>query len=141
MKKLCMVLSLALVAALCMVCLTACGYSGDPQKDKETLEGKGYSVILNTVAVGDTEATLIATKDNSKEVFENLTDMLDEEKVAKLKFETVSIAYYKDADAAKAAFDKLSDNDKKGAKVSRSGKMIIAEATFTGKEALDSLND
>ena len=92
MKKFAKIMAVALVAVLAITVLVACGYPSDPEKAKEQLEKKGYTVIL-TPAVGSIPASITATK-------------LDDEG----KGEMIGIMYYKDADAAKEAYNKAKES-------------------------------
>ena len=150
MKKLSMVFVLVLVTALCAVFLTACNpYSGDPKKDKEALEKKGYEVdLVENDADDEQTAILYARKSNLKIEELKPEDLLNPDTYKNLKVEIVSILYCKDSDTAKKYYDeskKALDEDKdseisKNTKISQSGKMVISEVTVSGEDAKDFLS-
>ena len=97
MKKFAKITAVALVAVLALMALVACGYNSDPKKAKANLEKQGYEVTLleNPTSIGDVTATINATKKDDGKLY------------------NVFIVYYKDADAAKEAFNGMKDTNEK----------------------------
>lgn len=83
------------LVAMMLVCLmaisfTSCGISKNPEKVKEKLEKKDYSVILNTLDLGDLskcEATLTASNGD----------------------ESIQIFWYKEAEDAREAYEEYKE--------------------------------
>ena len=121
MKKLLKSLLALMLISMMAISFVSCGVPSDPAKAKANLEGEGYKVILEQVDLGDlgaalgdkTEATLSAIKGE----------------------ELVTITWYKNADDAKAAYEKLEETYKKAKEELK--KMEDGEAKDAAKAMLD----
>lgn len=105
MKKFAQLISLALVAVMCVALLASCAPASDPAKAEKALKDAGYIVdataitLLVKAAAGSVKTVVSATKtDNDKNV------------------QHVTIVYFDSAEDAKTAYEKLqsvSDKEKK----------------------------
>ena len=105
MKKFAQLISLALVAVMCVALLASCAPASDPAKAEKALNDAGYTVdataitLLVKAATGSVKTVVSATKtDNDKNV------------------QHVTIVYFYSAEDAKTAYEKLqsvSDKEKK----------------------------
>lgn len=105
MKKFAQLISLALVAVMCVALLASCAPASDPAKAEKALKDAGYTVdataitLLVKAATGSVKTVVSATKtDNDKNV------------------QHVTIVYFDSAEDAKTAYEKLqsvSDKEKK----------------------------
>ena len=124
MKKFAKIMAVALVAVLALAALVACGPNSDPDKAVASLKKNEYTAIKDTalalilkgLGVNDIEAVVSGTK---------VVDDGDNKKT-----ETVTIVYFADSKAAKAAWEKLESyaeskkGDSKDWTVAQSGAMI-----------------
>ena len=123
MKKFAKITAVVLVAVMALAVLVACGYPSDPDKAKEKLEKQGYTIIMfneNPTGLSDYKAMITASK-------------LDDDNNGTM----IAITYFKDADAAKKAYDEAKKNldehkaDYKEAgikaSVSRSGNQVVTK--------------
>ena len=102
MKKFAKVMAVVLVAVMSLALLVACGPNADPDKAVASLKKNDYTAAKDTLlatalkalGVDDIEAVVKGTK--SVKTDDNKT-----------KLETVTIVYFKNADAAKASWKKL----------------------------------
>lgn len=131
MKKFVKIFAVALLVALTVTALVACGYSGDPDKDSDTLESRGYRVYLSKVALGDQTARLNAWKTNLDDF--TIAELAKPETLEKLTGDVVSIRYYKDADAAKSHYEQIK-SDEEGHNVSLQGAMIVITYSVKGQD-------
>lgn len=105
MKKFAQLISLALVAVMCVALLASCAPASDPAKAEKALKDAGYIVdataitLLVKAATDSVKTVVSATKtDNDKNV------------------QHVTIVYFDSAEDAKTAYEKLqsvSDKEKK----------------------------
>lgn len=124
MKKFAKIMAVALVAVLAMAALVACAPASDPDKAVAALKKHEYSAgkdtlvaaALNGLGISGLNAVVKGTK-SVKNGDKN-------------KLETVTIAYFTDAKAAKASWEKIksyAENDKSDDSdwtVKQSGKLI-----------------
>ena len=121
MKKLLKSLLAVMLISMMAISFVSCGVPSDPAKAKKNLEAEGYAVVLEQFDLGDlgaalgdkTEANLVATKGE----------------------EIVTITWYKNADDAKAAYEKLEETNKKAKEELK--KMEDGEAKDAAKAMLD----
>ena len=123
MKKFVQLISIALLAVMCVALLASCAPASDPDKAEKALKDAGY--VVNSKAIST--AVRVFLKDVQSVVAASKTD--DDKNV-----QTVIIIYFNDADAAKSAYEdstlKKYFDDKKENKeeteyvYARSGKMI-----------------
>lgn len=124
MKKFVQLISLALLAVMCVALLASCAPASDPDKAEKALKDAGYTAVTDKkllpagykITTGkDIDAVVTGTKtDDDKNV------------------QHVTIVYFANAEDAKDAYEKLkddSDKDKNDAEESewvfaRSGKMV-----------------
>ncbi len=123
MKKIVKLVSLVLVAVMCVAVFASCAPASDPEKAKAALEKNGYGVLLTTneTALGkklleETNSNLVAMLVGTSEDFK----------------EGITIFYFADSKTAKDNFkaieDTLSKEDKEDEDFvfAQSGKMIYA---------------
>ena len=125
MKKFAKITAVALVVVMVMALLVACGYNSDPKKAEADLKKQGYDALYvpNPLTVGNVEGTLTATKKDGN------------------KTTTIVVTYYRDADAAKSAYEDAKANLEKAkdynkehnikATVSRAGVQVISKSVKT----------
>ncbi len=133
MKKFVRIIAVTLVVVTALAMFAACGYSGDPDKDRDRLEKKDYGVTVSKIPVGDVTATLHGLRTNVNEF--TIAELAQEETLKKLKADVVTITYYKDKEAAKSAYDKVK-SDEKDHSVKLQGNMIVVSYSVKGKDAL-----
>lgn len=135
MKKFAQLISLALIAVMCVALLASCAPASDPDKAEKALKDAGYTAAVDkkllpagykVVTGKDIDAVVTGTKtDGDKNV------------------QHVTIVYFANAEDAKAAYEKLkddSDKDKKDADESewvfaKSGKMVYWGTKTAVKDA------
>ncbi len=136
MKKIISISAMVLVVVLALGLFAACGYSGDPEKDRDTLEKRDYSVLLVTTPVGDRVASITAHRNNVEDF--TIAELAKEETLKKLKGDYVKIYYYKDAEAAEKDYDAVKSEfkDIKKVKVSLKKTMIVVTYSLSGKDVM-----
>ena len=102
MKKITKILAIALLAIMSLTVLAACAPNADPDKAVKSLEKNGYKagkedgLLSGILSLGLEGLDCIVS--GSKSV---------EDKDGETKIEHITIYYFEDSDAAKAAFEKL----------------------------------
>jgi hypothetical protein len=112
MKKITKILAIALLAIMSLTVLAACAPNADPDKAKAALEKNEYKATKSTGMAVDATELLLGIDD--LECIITGTKTVENED-GETKVEHVTIYYFEDAKAAKAAFAKLqgeSDEEK-----------------------------
>ncbi len=108
MKKFTKILAIALLAIMSLTVLAACAPNSDPDKAVAALKKNGYTagkedgILSGILSLGLEGLDCIVSGTKSVE-----------DKDGKTKIEHVTIYYFEDADAAKAAFSKLQSDSEK----------------------------
>lgn len=135
MKKFAQLISLALVAVMCVVLLASCAPASDPDKAEKALKDAGYTAATDKKIL-PAGYKIVTGKDIDAVVTGTKTD-------ADKNVQHVTIVYFANAEDAKAAYEDLkndSDKDKKDADESewvfaKSGKMVYWGTKTAVKDA------
>ncbi|MGM9608653.1 MAG: hypothetical protein ACI3XE_00345 [Eubacteriales bacterium] len=138
MKKIVKLVSLVLVAVMCVAVFASCAPASDPEKAKAALEKKEYSVMLTTSETVAGKATLAGAGFFLADGAELEAWLVGTSKDLK---NAVTIFYFTDAKGAKDSFkayeDSVSKEDKENEDFvfAQSGKMIYAGSKEAVKAA------
>ena len=130
MKKFAQLISLALVAVMCVALLASCAPASDPAKAEKALKDAGYTTVKDTTA-----AYKLLTGKNVKTVLTG-TKTDDDKNV-----QHITIVYFDKAEDAKTAYEKLADESDKEKKdesdwvFAKSGTMVYWGTKTAVKDA------
>lgn len=133
MKKYAQLISLALVAVMCVALLASCAPASDPDKAVAALKDAGYTAVKDTNLTPAAYKVLTGTN-ISAVVTATKTD--DDKNV-----QSVTIVYFENAKDAKTAYEKLEDKSNEEKKdesdwvFAKSGKMVYWGTKTAVKEA------
>lgn len=133
MKKYAQLISLALVAVMCVALLASCAPASDPDKAVAALKDAGYTAVKDTNSIPAAYKLLTGTN-ISAVVTATKTD--DDKNV-----QSVTIVYFENAKDAKTAYEKLEDKSNEEKKdesdwvFAKSGKMVYWGTKTAVKEA------
>lgn len=133
MKKYAQLISLALVAVMCVALLASCAPASDPDKAVAALKDAGYTAVKDT---NFTPAAYKALTGTNISAVVTATKTDDDKNV-----QSVTIVYFENAKDAKTAYEKLEDKSNEEKKdesdwvFAKSGKMVYWGTKTAVKEA------
>lgn len=135
MKKFAQLISLALVAVMCVALLASCAPASDPAKAEKALKDAGYTTVKDTTVKDTTAAYKLLTGKNVNTVLTG-TKTDDDKNV-----QHITIVYFDKAEDAKTAYEKLADESDKEKKdesdwvFAKSGTMVYWGTKTAVKDA------